>query len=160
LENKLKERLRVTMPVCMDVRNDHVFNTVNRDFEHANFIIHEACIVDGKLTNQIEGLNYCIIFLDKFAREVDNATRIWIDGDTMHTLVTHTFVRVKFVFEQTITHKDGWIERVVFGQQVSQSQQPIAKSSIFARSPILAESIIPKLATVRTTSIAEAAFFA
>ena len=67
---------KVTMPVCMGVRNDPVFNTANRLFKHANFIIHEACIVDGKLANQIEGLNYCITFLDKFAREVDNAKQI------------------------------------------------------------------------------------
>ena len=67
----------------------------------------------------MEGLNFCITFLDKFAKNVDSASKIWINGDVMTTLISHTNKKIKYVFDQTTVHKEGWSERNMLSQELS-----------------------------------------
>ena len=120
---ELKERLRVTMPVMTDAAAGLVFNTVESRFKNANFIIHEASLIVGLQYFHIENLNYRITFLDKLANPVEGASSIWIGGHSMQTLVAHSNRLVKYVFDETIIHKQGWCDRMSLTQEFSQLSQ-------------------------------------
>ena len=109
---ELKERLRVTMPVMTDAAAGLVFNTVDSRFKNAHFIIHEASLIVGLQSVHIENLNYRITFLDKFANPVEGAIQFWIGGHSMQTLVAHSNRLVKYVFDETIIHNQGWCDRM------------------------------------------------
>ena len=97
----------MSMPVVVKTRKGSPFQSIDRKLKDSNFIIHLASLVQGKPSDHIEGLNFCITFLDKFARNVDGYSRIWISGDVMQCLVNHSNKKVKYVFDQTIS-MDGW----------------------------------------------------
>ena len=119
INKSLKDRLRISMPVALVGGKGSCFSATDRRFKHSNFIIHEACLVNGLPCNQMEGLNFCITFLDKFAKNVDSASKIWINGDVMTTLISHTNKKIKYVFDQTTVHKEGWSERNMLSQELS-----------------------------------------
>ena len=120
---ELKERLRVTMPVMTTAAEGVVFNTVDCRFKNANFIIHEASLIVGLQSVHIENLNYRITFLDKFANPVEGAIQFWIGGHSMQTLVAHSNRLVKYVFDETIIHKQGWCDRMLLTQECLQLSQ-------------------------------------
>ena len=119
IKTSLKDRLRISMPVALVVGMGSSFKAVDRRFKHSNFIIHETCLVKGLPSNQIEGLSFCITFLDKFAKNVESASNIWINGDLMTTLISHTNKKIKYVFDQTTVHKEGWSDRNMLSQELS-----------------------------------------
>jgi hypothetical protein len=73
---ELKDRLRVTMPVMIEVASGLVCGIVNSRFKNANFNIHEASLIMGLPCDHIENLNYRITCLDKFANDVKGAKRL------------------------------------------------------------------------------------
>ena len=73
----------------------------------------------GLLSDHIEHLNYRITFPDKYSREVEGAKRFWIGGHCMQILVAHSNKRVKYIFDETIHHKETWCERMMTTQQLS-----------------------------------------
>ena len=111
------------MPVMTDAAAGLVFNTVESRFKNANFIIHEASLIVGLQSVHIENLNYRITFLDKFANPVEGAIQFWIGGHSMQTLVAHSNRLVKYVFDETIIHKQGWCDRMLLTQEYSQLSQ-------------------------------------
>ena len=119
IRTSLKDRLRMSMPVVVDAGKGSPFHTIDRKFKDSNFIIHQACFVEGKLSDHIEGLNFCIIFLNKFAKNVDHYSEYWITGDIVQTLINHTNKKVKYVFDQTTIHQEGWIDKKTLSQQLS-----------------------------------------
>ena len=88
-----------------------VVGNVSKQLKNANFIIHEAAEVCGKICGQVESMNYCVTFLDKNANMMNEKTRMWVTGDVMIELITHTNKKIKWVFDETIIHKVGWVER-------------------------------------------------
>jgi len=111
------------MQVMRDVPSGLAFNTVESKFKNSNFIIHEASLIVGLQSVHIENLNYRITFLDKFANPVEGAIQFWIGGHSMQTLVAHSNRTGKYVFDEHITHKQGWCERMLLTQQLSQLSQ-------------------------------------
>ena len=120
---EVKDRLRVTMPVATELATGLVFGTLDSRFKNANFIIHEASLIAGLPCDHIEHLNYRITFFDKFANDVECAKDIWIGGHSMQTLVAHSNRTVKYVFDDTINHKQGWYQRMELTNQLSQLSQ-------------------------------------
>ena len=89
--------------------------------KNANFIIHEACILPGLPTNSIESMSFCISFLARNGEPNEGTKRNWITGDIMASLVSHLNRKMKFVFDETIVHKEGWSTRDVLSQTLSQT---------------------------------------
>ena len=78
----------------------------------------------GLQSVHIENLNYRITFLDKFANPVEGAIHFWIGGHSMQTLVAHSNRLVKYVFDETIIHKQqGWCDRMLLTPEYSQLSQ-------------------------------------
>ena len=98
------------MPVMTEFASGLVFGVIDSRLKNANFIIHEASLIVGLACDHIEHLNYRITFLDKFANDVEGAKEIWIGGHSMQTLVAHSNRTVKYVFDDTINHKQGWCQ--------------------------------------------------
>ena len=92
----------MSMPVVVKTRKGSPFQSIDRKLKDSNFIIHQAGLVQGKPSDHIEGLNFCITFLDKFAKSVNNNSVIWITGDVMQTLINHTNKKVKYVYEPSL----------------------------------------------------------
>ena len=109
----------MSMPVVVEAGKGSPFQSIDRKLKDSNFIIHQAGLVQGKRSDHIEGLNFCITFLDKFARNVDGYSRIWISGDVMQCLINHSNKKVKYVFDQTTMHQEGWCDRKLLSQQLS-----------------------------------------
>ena len=99
IRSSLKDRLSMSMPVVVDSGKGSPFQSIDRKVKDSNFIIHLASLVQGKPSNHIEGLNFCITFLDKFARNVNGFSRIWISGDVMQCLINHSNTYFTFLFE-------------------------------------------------------------
>ena len=51
------------------------------------------------------------------------AKDIWIGGHSMQTLVAHSNRTVKYVFDDTINHQEGWCQRMQLTMQLSQYSQ-------------------------------------
>ena len=67
IDISLKNRLEVGMPVCSLGEDCTVVGKVSKSLKNANVTIHEAAEVCGKITGQVESMNYCLTFLDKHA---------------------------------------------------------------------------------------------
>ncbi len=76
-----------------------------------NFVIHEAIRVEGVPENQVKSFNYKVSFLGKDAFPIQNQKEVWVTGGVMNSLITHQYKRLKFVYDETITVKEGWICR-------------------------------------------------
>jgi hypothetical protein len=107
----LKNRLKMAMPVTTSVTPLQLFGNVTKQLQNSNFIVHEATEVEGKIGGQIESMSYCITFLDRSANPIIGRTRIWVTGDVMTGLINHPNKKIKWVFDETIIHKKGWVER-------------------------------------------------
>ena len=47
---------------------------------------------------------------------------MWVTGDVMIELITHTNKKIKWVFDETIIHKVGWVERSLTSTLSQESQ--------------------------------------
>jgi len=75
----------------------------------SNFVLHEARIMVDKT------MYYHVSFLNEHAQPGEKS---WISWDVMNTIITHSNVKRKFVFDKTITHKQGWIHQNVSASSV------------------------------------------
>ena len=76
----------------------------------------------GKIEGQVKSMNYCLIFLGKNVNMIKQNTRMWVTENIMMELMTHTNKKMKWVFDETITHNVGWVERL-FMSTLSQETQ-------------------------------------
>ena len=76
-----------------------------------NFIIHAACEVHGRKRGRIESLKYQVTFLGQDGQGMEDRTSIWINGEAMSKMVHHNLKNVKFVFDETMFRKEGWIDQ-------------------------------------------------
>ena len=106
-----KNRLKVGMLVCSLGKDYTVVGKVSKPLNNEHVVIYEAAEVCGKIAGQVESMNYCLTFLGKHANMIEQKTRMWVTGDVMIELMTHTNIQIKWVFDETIIHKVGWVER-------------------------------------------------
>ena len=111
IASSLKNRLKVGMPVRVFGEKYTVVGKVSKPLKNAHVIIHEAAEVCGKIRGQVESMNYCLTFLNKHANTMKEKTRMWVTGDVMIELMTHTNKKIKWVFDETIIHKVGCVGR-------------------------------------------------
>jgi hypothetical protein len=73
----------------------------------ANFVIHNAIGIKNMPVRQIESMYFCVSFLNKFATVFDGMGYIWVTGEVMNELLSHTMVKNKFVFDETFFHQNN-----------------------------------------------------
>ena len=95
------------MPLAPTLKGSLLGN-VSTELGRANFIIHSASLVSGG-TPDIFGMCFCVTFLSEYAKPLNE--KIWVSGAAMNTMITHNLVKKKYVFDETIHHKDGWTSR-------------------------------------------------
>ena len=95
------------MPLAPTLKGSLLGN-VSTKLSRANFIIHSASLVSGG-TPAIFGMCFCVTFLSEYAKPLNE--KIWVSGAAMNTMITHNLVKKKYVFDETIHHKDGWTSR-------------------------------------------------
>ena len=61
---------------------------------------------------------YCITFLGSNASPMNGYHHLWISDDALDTCINIQTVKVKYIYDQTIVRKDGWLGR---SQHSSQS---------------------------------------
>ena len=110
-EKALQDRL-MAMPLSRGDGKGNVLNTVAARFQGLNFIIKEACNVAGTTPGQIDSMNFCVTFLAKNAESEPDGESQWISGTAMNTLVTHKNKKKKYVYDETIHLKEGWVSRI------------------------------------------------
>jgi hypothetical protein len=126
-EDSLRERILTTMPVSNGptARDGGVFQSLPQEHHRANFVIHEASIVEGMPLDQFSGMIFRVSILGKDAEVLAGYCRIWISGSVMNRLITvNNKKKIKFVFDETITHREGWITRRLAGQLPLQQMMP------------------------------------
>ena len=86
-------------------------------------MIHEASLVFGMPLGQLESMIFCISisFLNKKAKVEANGRKMLIKGSVMNFLLSHRLKKNKFVFDETIIHKEGWVDHEVVSQQFQQT---------------------------------------
>ena len=104
-------RLKMCMPVVGNTIKDKCFCTIEKTTIGKNFIIHAACEEHGRKRGHIESLKYHVTFLGKDGQGVEDRTSIWINGETMSKMVHHNLKKIKFVFDETMFRKEGWIDQ-------------------------------------------------
>ena len=67
-------------------------------------------------------MKYQVTFLGKDGQGVEDCTSIWINGETMSKMVHHNLKRIKFVLDETMFHKDGWIDQDMTDRKTGSSQ--------------------------------------
>ena len=95
------------MPLAPTLKGSFLGN-VSTKLGRANFIIHSASLVSGG-TPDIFGMCFCVTFLSEYAKPLNE--KVWVSGAAMNTMITHNLVKKKYVFDETIHHKDGWTSR-------------------------------------------------
>ena len=95
-----------------------LLDSISSDMGKANFIIHSASLIEGG-TPDIHGMCFCVTFLSEYAKPLDE--KVWVSGTAMNTMITHTYKKKKYIFDETIYHKDGWTCRFypVMGGQIT-----------------------------------------
>jgi hypothetical protein len=127
-EDSLRERILTTMPVSNGhaTRDGGVFQSLPQEHYKANFVIHEASLVQGMPVDQLSGMIFCISILGKDAEVLAGYCRVWISGSVMNRLIAvNNKKKIKFVFDETITHQSGWMPRRYAGQQPLQQMMPM-----------------------------------
>ena len=95
------------MPLAPTLKGSFLDN-ISSDMDKANFIIHSASLVEGG-TPDIFGMCFCVTFLSEYARILGD--KVWVSGNAMNDMITHTLKKNKYVFDETTHHKDGWVSR-------------------------------------------------
>ena len=104
-QQSLRNRILDSMPYQpYAARQDEIsyLDTLDQTSLRSNFIIHEACQL------QNDQLVYCVSFLNKQAQPSEKK---WISWNAMNTIITHTKVKIKFVFDETFIMQPGWVSR-------------------------------------------------
>ena len=108
----LKDRIKNSMPA---VTREHAeskmmtsLSVIAVKMKNVNFIIHEAVVKPGSPKRQIESMDFCITFLSDNGEHWVGHSRVWVTGDVMVILVSHTNVKIKFVFDETIHQNHAW----------------------------------------------------
>ena len=84
-----------------------VIGNVSSEYLKSNFIIHSASLVEGGGPGVL-GMNFCVSFLNKNAEPCET---VWLSGSAMLSISTHTQRKCKYVYDETLYHKDGWTTR-------------------------------------------------
>ena len=113
----LRSRLKFSVPYSVSPVKENVLYLIASHLLKANFIIHEAVENFGFPTNQIESFNYKVTFLGKDAMPLLHQAKVWVSGGVMNTIITPQFKKIKFVYDETISVKEGWITRGGFGKE-------------------------------------------
>ena len=66
-------------------------------------------LVGGMPAHEVESMNYCVTFLDKRAQPLAYHSHDWISGKAMNDIITHQNKKKKFVFDETVIFKLGWV---------------------------------------------------
>ena len=61
---------------------------------------------------------FCVTFLGSNASPMNEYHHLWISHDALDTCINIQTVKAKYIYDQTIVHKDGWLGR---SQHSSQS---------------------------------------
>ncbi len=110
IEESLRKRIKDSMP-CTTIAPVGVLSTIAHDLNARNFIIHEAYQVNGLPVGQVESMHYCVTFLGKDAKPVQGHSHVWISGSAMNGIVSHKLKKKKYVYDETIVSKEGWVHR-------------------------------------------------
>ena len=102
--------------------SEKVYNKIHDDHKHGHFIICVTSLVSGLPPNNIESMLFCISFLENGKPSVDeHQQRVWILGHIMASLVRYANKTIKFVFDETIVHKERWCSRALLSHVLSQA---------------------------------------
>jgi hypothetical protein len=71
----------------------------------ANMIIEQASQTPANT------IVFCATFLGSNASPMNDYHHLWITNDALDTCVNTQTVKVKYIYDQTIVHKDGWLSR-------------------------------------------------
>ncbi|KAL7545888.1 hypothetical protein ACHAWF_014596 [Thalassiosira exigua] len=110
MEQQLISRIEESMPVIAVVpTNVNPLDTVRRSWLSMNIIIHQCYLTTGCRPNALRSMVFDISLLGCNGEvEVRNA---WVSGDVMHSMANHNMKKNKYVFDHTLTMKDGWVQR-------------------------------------------------
>ena len=97
------------MPHANRDNTGNVLNSLSNDVNTKKNIIHEMMLVGGMPTHEVESMSYCVTFLDKYAQPLLNHSHDWISGKAMNDIITHQNKKKKFIFDDTVIFKQGWI---------------------------------------------------
>ena len=95
------------MPIAPSLKGC-VLGNVSSDSLKANFIIHLASLIEGGVPG-IHGMNFCVSFLTQNAEPLEE---VWVSGSAMDSMATHTLKKKKYVYDETMIHKDEWTARI------------------------------------------------
>ncbi|KAL7552459.1 hypothetical protein ACHAWF_016605 [Thalassiosira exigua] len=110
VERELISRIEESMPVLAEVPMDvQPWKTVHRSWLSKNLIIHECYLTPGCRPNALRSMVFNISLLGCNG-EVEEGNA-WVSGDVMHSMANHNMKKYKFVFDHTLTMKDGWVQR-------------------------------------------------
>ena len=90
-----------------------LFSNLKLELLKANFIIHETVYIPGLPLNQVDSLNFKVFFPDRDALPMQTCNNMWISGGVMNTLISPNMKKVKFIYDETIIMKEGWMSRGV-----------------------------------------------
>ena len=105
IEDTLRARINA-MPIT-PLLTGSVIGSLSTEQSSANFIIHSASLVKGG-GSDIQGMNFCVSFLSSYAQPME---KVCVSGRAMNSMITHNKRKKKYVFDETIILKDGWMSR-------------------------------------------------
>ena len=117
VEQALRERIKCSMPLAAADGARGTMGTLSSEMVGSNAIIHEASMIPGCPDGHIESMTFCVSFLGRDAMVRPGQARVWITGQGMNSLLSHTLKKKKFIFDETIEHKVGWTSRAVHTAQ-------------------------------------------
>ena len=109
----IKNRIKYSMPYSVKSVTKPVFSNIKVELLKVNFIIHETVQLPGLPWNQVESMNFKVSFLDRGALPMETWNNVWISGGVMNTLISPSMKKVKFIYDETIIMKGGWMSRGV-----------------------------------------------
>ena len=109
----IKNRIKYSMPYAVKSVTKPVFSNIKVELLKVNFIIHETVQLPGLPWNQVESMNFKVSFLDRGALPMETWNNVWISGGVMNTLISPSMKKVKFIYDETIIMKEGWLSRGV-----------------------------------------------
>ena len=105
--------MTTSMPVSPPTGKGKVFGSLSKNLLKANFVIHQASIINGAMSNQLESMLFLVSFLGPLGTvegtEIGEA--VWIEGNIMATMANPSNAKIKYIFDETINHKEGWYFR-------------------------------------------------
>lgn len=126
-EKNLKTCLRSAIPLSIGGGKGALFGGVTPTQRKQYFVLISATPIDGMDVGHVENLNYQVSFIDNRGKCEPS---VWITGEVMSSLVTCQTVKMKYVFDNTIKHQEGWISMSSYKQSQNQSlSQSLSQSN-------------------------------